>query len=118
MGETSGFGSGSRLLGWWSSGQEEAPLVGSGVGSCKEVGSGAYIVGVVGHPYMETLLPLWLTMSLYTSTTLAVLAVRHVSTGKGVDLTYVRSAVRSLGIRPYLCQVGRTTTDTPILASD
>ncbi|RRT39827.1 hypothetical protein B296_00024525 [Ensete ventricosum] len=53
----------------------------------------------------ETLLPLWLTMPSYTSTTPAVLAVRHVSTGKGVNLTCVRSVVRPLGIRPYLCQV-------------
>ncbi|RZR85694.1 hypothetical protein BHM03_00012713 [Ensete ventricosum] len=106
------------LLEWWSSGQEEAPQVGSGADSCKEVGSGAYIVGVVGHPYLATLLSLWLTMPSYTSPTPAVLAVRHASTGKGVDLTYVRSVVRPLGIRPYLCQVGRKTAGAPILASD
>ncbi|RZS28507.1 hypothetical protein BHM03_00062102, partial [Ensete ventricosum] len=35
----------------------------------------AYIVGVVGHPYLTTWLPLWLTMPSYTSTTPAVLAV-------------------------------------------
>ncbi|RWV82699.1 hypothetical protein BHE74_00047622 [Ensete ventricosum] len=81
-------------------------------------GAGAYIVGVVGHPYLTTLLPLWLTMPSYTSTTPAVLAVRHASIGKVVDLTCVRSAVRPLGIRPYLCQVGRTTAGAPILASD
>ncbi|RWW53481.1 hypothetical protein BHE74_00040024 [Ensete ventricosum] len=57
-------------------------------------------------------------MSSYPSTTLAVLAVRHASAGKGVDLTCVRSVVRSLGCRPYLCQVGRTTAGAPILASD
>ncbi|RRT82034.1 hypothetical protein B296_00013576 [Ensete ventricosum] len=79
---------GGWLLEWRSSGQEEAPQVGSGAGSCKEVGSGAYIVGVVGHPYLATLLPLWLTMSSYPSTTPAVLAV------------------------------GRTTAGAPILASD
>ncbi|RWV93588.1 hypothetical protein GW17_00043948 [Ensete ventricosum] len=81
-------------------------------------GAGAYIVGVVDHPYLTTWLPLWLTMPSYTSTTPAVLAVRDASTGKGISLTCVRSAVRPLGIRPYLCQVGRTTTGTPIPASD
>ncbi|RWW54713.1 hypothetical protein BHE74_00038689 [Ensete ventricosum] len=81
-------------------------------------GAGAYIVGDVGHTYMATLLPLWLTMSSYPSTTPTVLAVRHASAGKGVDLIYVRSTVRSLGIRPYLCQVGRTTAGAPTLASD
>ncbi|RRT68376.1 hypothetical protein B296_00008710 [Ensete ventricosum] len=63
------------LLEWQSSGQEEAPQVGSGASSCKEVGSGAYIVGVVGHPYLPILLPSWLTMSSYPSTTSVVLAL-------------------------------------------
>ncbi|RRT74339.1 hypothetical protein B296_00009413 [Ensete ventricosum] len=40
------------------------------------------------------------------------------STGEGIGLTCVRSAVRLLGYRPYLCQVGRTTTGAPIPASD
>ncbi|RRT76851.1 hypothetical protein B296_00026479 [Ensete ventricosum] len=57
-------------------------------------------------------------MPSYTSTTPAVLAVRHASTGKGVGLTCVRSTVRPPGIRPYLCQVGRTTLGAPIPASD
>ncbi|RWW36417.1 hypothetical protein BHE74_00058568, partial [Ensete ventricosum] len=35
---------------------------------------GAFIVVVVGHSYLVTLLPLWLTMSSYPSTTPAVLA--------------------------------------------
>ncbi|RZS03400.1 hypothetical protein BHM03_00033579 [Ensete ventricosum] len=73
-------------------------------------GAGAYIVVVVGHPYIATSLPLWLTLSSYPSTTPTVLAVRHASAGKGVDLTCVRSVVRPLGIRPYLCKVDRTTT--------
>ncbi|RWW56688.1 hypothetical protein BHE74_00036577 [Ensete ventricosum] len=30
---------GGRLLEWWSSGREETPQLGSGAGSCKEVGS-------------------------------------------------------------------------------
>ncbi|RWW16306.1 hypothetical protein GW17_00019822 [Ensete ventricosum] len=44
-------------------------------------GAGAYIVGVVGHPYLTTLLPLWLTMPSYTSTTPAVLATKGNKTG-------------------------------------
>ncbi|RWW50873.1 hypothetical protein BHE74_00042836 [Ensete ventricosum] len=36
----------------------------------------------------------------------------------GFGLTCARSAVRPLGIRPYLCQVGRTITGAPIPASD
>ncbi|RWW62215.1 hypothetical protein BHE74_00030682, partial [Ensete ventricosum] len=82
MGGTSGFGSGSAR---------------------------AYIVGVVDHSYLATRLPLWLTLSSYASTTPAVLVVRDASTGRGIGLTCVRSAVRSLGYRPYLCQVDRMT---------
>ncbi|RWW06998.1 hypothetical protein GW17_00029636 [Ensete ventricosum] len=70
--------------------------------------SGAYIVGVVDHPYLATRLPLWLTLSSYASTTPVVLAVRDASTGEGIGLTCVRSAVRLLGYRPYMCQVDRT----------
>ncbi|RWW43337.1 hypothetical protein BHE74_00051015 [Ensete ventricosum] len=81
-------------------------------------GAGAYIVGVVDHLYLVTWLPLWPIMSSYTSTTPAVLAMRDASTGKGIGLTCVRSAVRPLGIRPYTCQVDRTTTGAPIPASD
>ncbi|RZR98700.1 hypothetical protein BHM03_00028126, partial [Ensete ventricosum] len=36
----------------------------------------------------------------------------------GIGLTCVKSVVRPLGIRPYLCQVGRTTIGAPILAFD
>ncbi|RWW80643.1 hypothetical protein BHE74_00011005 [Ensete ventricosum] len=79
-----------------------------------ELGSGG---GTSGHPYLVTLLPLWLIMSSYPSTTPTVLVVRHAYAGKGVDLTHVRSAVRPLGCRPYLCQVGRMTAGAPILAS-
>ncbi|RWW41938.1 hypothetical protein BHE74_00052545 [Ensete ventricosum] len=88
---------------------------GSGGGS---TGARAYIVGVVDHPYLATWLPLWLTLSSYASTTPVVLAMRDASTGRGIGLTCVRSAVRPLGIRPYLCQVGRTTIGAPIPASD
>ncbi|RRT80456.1 hypothetical protein B296_00004311 [Ensete ventricosum] len=42
----------------------------------------------------------------------------HASTGKGVGLTCVKSTVRPLGVRPYLCQVGRTTIGALIPASD
>ncbi|RRT57372.1 hypothetical protein B296_00030647, partial [Ensete ventricosum] len=34
----------------------------------------AFIVSVVGHSYLVTLLPLWLTISLYPSTTPVILA--------------------------------------------
>ncbi|RZS15968.1 hypothetical protein BHM03_00047895 [Ensete ventricosum] len=78
----------------------------------------AYIVGVVDHPYLTTWLPLWLTMPSYISTTPVVLVMRDASTGKGIGLTCVRSVVRPLGIRPYLCQVGRTIAGAPILMSD
>ncbi|RWW54990.1 hypothetical protein BHE74_00038442 [Ensete ventricosum] len=57
---------------------------------------------------MATRLPMWLTLSSYASTMPAVLAVRDASTS-GIGLTCVRSVVRLLGYRPYLCQVGRTT---------
>ncbi|RRT36679.1 hypothetical protein B296_00044705 [Ensete ventricosum] len=40
-------------------------------------GAGAFLVSVVGHSYMVTLLPLWLTMSL----TPVILAVRRASVG-------------------------------------
>ncbi|RZS19147.1 hypothetical protein BHM03_00051495 [Ensete ventricosum] len=53
-------GSGSRLLEWWSSSREEVLQLGSVADSCKKVGSGAYIVGVVDHSYLATRLPLWL----------------------------------------------------------
>ncbi|RWW18791.1 hypothetical protein GW17_00017207 [Ensete ventricosum] len=137
MGGTSGFGSRSQLLEWWSSGRSLTPARRSGrVGSRHDPsdghvssvvcfliplprrGAGAYIVGVVNHPYLATWLPLWLTMSSYTSTTPVVLTVRDASTGKGIGLTYVRSTVRSPGIQLYPCQVGCTTTGAPIPASD
>ncbi|RWW56287.1 hypothetical protein BHE74_00037011 [Ensete ventricosum] len=128
MGGTPGSGSGSRLLEWWRlvrrrhlrSGRASTPARRSGrvssrrdpsddqvsfvVGSAIPLsrrGAGAYIVGVVDHPYLTTWSPLWLTMPSYTSTTPAVLAVRHASTGKGVGLTCVRSTARPL-VPPYL----------------
>ncbi|RRT76857.1 hypothetical protein B296_00025881 [Ensete ventricosum] len=63
--------------------------------------TGAYIVGVIDHPYLATWLPLWLTMLSHTSTMPAVLAVGHASAGKGVGLTCVRPTVRPLA-PPYL----------------
>ncbi|RWW88911.1 hypothetical protein BHE74_00002195 [Ensete ventricosum] len=107
-------GSGSRLLEWWSSGRDEVLQP----DSYKKVGSGAYIVGVVDHSYLATRLPLWLTLSSYASTTSIVLAVRDASTGEGIGLTCVRSIVRLLGYRSYLCQASRTTTGAPIPTSD
>ncbi|RZR87840.1 hypothetical protein BHM03_00015317 [Ensete ventricosum] len=103
MGGTSEFGSGSRLLEWWSPGRAEVFQLRSATDSCKKVGSGAraYIVGVVDHPYLATRLPLWLTMLSHTSTMPVVLAVGHASAGKGVGLTCVRPAVRPLA-PPYL----------------
>ncbi|RWW15140.1 hypothetical protein GW17_00021039, partial [Ensete ventricosum] len=69
---------GGWLLEWRSSGQEEAPQVGSGAAPAKRSGRvRAYIVGAVGHPYLATLLPLWLTMPSYPSTTPVVLARPH-----------------------------------------
>ncbi|RZS26612.1 hypothetical protein BHM03_00059974 [Ensete ventricosum] len=52
-------------------------------------GTRAFIVSVVGHSYLISLLPLLLTMSSYLSTMPAVLAVRHAPAGEGC--------------RPYLC---------------
>ncbi|RZS24367.1 hypothetical protein BHM03_00057427 [Ensete ventricosum] len=83
MGGTSGFGSGSRLLEWWSLGRAEVFQLGSAADSCKKVASGAFIVSVVGYSYLVTLLPLWPTVPSYPSTTPAVLAVRRASAGLG-----------------------------------
>ncbi|RZS00730.1 hypothetical protein BHM03_00030484 [Ensete ventricosum] len=63
-----------------------------------------FIVSDVGHSYLISLLPLLLTMSSYLSTTPIVLAVRRAPAGEGC--------------RPYLCQVGCTTTDAIIPAPD
>ncbi|RRT34343.1 hypothetical protein B296_00041501 [Ensete ventricosum] len=67
-------------------------------------GAGGFIVSVVGHSYLISLLPLLLIMSSYLSTTPTVLAMRRAPVGEGC--------------RPYLCQVSCTTTDTPIPAPD
>ncbi|RRT59809.1 hypothetical protein B296_00037466 [Ensete ventricosum] len=64
-------------------------------------GAGAYIAGVVDHPYLTTWLPMWLTMLLHTSIMPVVLAVGHASAGKSVDLTCVRPVVRPVA-PPYL----------------
>ncbi|RRT38381.1 hypothetical protein B296_00046499 [Ensete ventricosum] len=106
MSGDSELGSRSRLLEWWSSGREEVLQLGSAADSCKMVGSGAYIVGVVDHPYLATRLPLWLTLSSYASTTPVVFTVRDASTGRpydrwGFGLTCARSAARLL-TPPYL----------------
>ncbi|RWW29776.1 hypothetical protein GW17_00005691 [Ensete ventricosum] len=44
-------------------------------------GTGAFIVSVVGHSYLISLLPLLFTMSSYLSTMPVVLAVRHAPAG-------------------------------------
>ncbi|RWW06612.1 hypothetical protein GW17_00030049 [Ensete ventricosum] len=98
---------GSWLLEWRSSGRALAPARRSGRVSSRHDpsdgqvslvvdfslplprrGAGAYIVGVVGHPYLATLLPLWLTMPSYTSTTPVILAreLKNLN-GAGADLT-------------------------------
>ncbi|RWW86830.1 hypothetical protein BHE74_00004366 [Ensete ventricosum] len=90
---------GGRLLEWWSPGEEGVVQLRSAAGSCKKVGSGAFILGVVDHSYLITLLPLWLTIPSYPPTMLAVLAMRR--------------AFAVGGCRPYLCQVGCTSTGAP-----
>ncbi|RWW83601.1 hypothetical protein BHE74_00007881, partial [Ensete ventricosum] len=92
---------GGRLLEWWSLGEEGVLQFGSAADSCKEVGSGAeaFIVGAVDHSYLITLLLLWLTMPSYSSTMLVVLAMRRAFAGRWC--------------RPYLCQVGCTSTGAP-----
>ncbi|RWW66189.1 hypothetical protein BHE74_00026459, partial [Ensete ventricosum] len=92
----------------WSSGirRNLGVRLGKSVAGLVERGSeggstGAYIVGVVDHPYLATWLPLWLTMLSHTSTMPAVLAVGHASAGKGVGLTCVSPTVRPLA-SPYL----------------
>ncbi|RWV86886.1 hypothetical protein GW17_00051170 [Ensete ventricosum] len=59
----------------------------------------AFIVGVVDHSYLITLLPLWLIIPPYPPTMLAVLAMRRAFTGGGC--------------RPYMCQVCCTSTGAP-----
>ncbi|RWW34639.1 hypothetical protein GW17_00000593 [Ensete ventricosum] len=134
MGGISGFGSGSRLLEWWSSGRSLTPARRSGrqvpdvtPPTVKLVqwlvfaiplprrGARVYIVGVVDHMYLATRLPLWLTLSSYASTTPVVVAVRDAFTGRGIGLPCVRSTVRPLGYRPYRCQVDCTTAGNSAL---
>ncbi|RWW23346.1 hypothetical protein GW17_00012411 [Ensete ventricosum] len=52
-------------------------------------GAGAFIVSDIGHSYLISLLPLFLTIPSYLSTTPAVLTVRRAPVGEGC--------------RPYLC---------------
>ncbi|RRT57097.1 hypothetical protein B296_00039348, partial [Ensete ventricosum] len=90
---------GGRLLERWSPGEEGVLQFGSTADSCKKVGSGAFILGAVDHSYLIILLHLRLTMPSYPPIMLAVLAMRRAFTGGGY--------------RPYLCQVGCTTTGAP-----
>ncbi|RWW39720.1 hypothetical protein BHE74_00054917 [Ensete ventricosum] len=82
---------GGRLLELWSPGEEGVLQFGSG--------AEAFIVGAVDHSYLITLLLLWLTMLSYSSTMLVVLVMRREFAGRGC--------------RPYLCQVGCTSTIAP-----
>ncbi|RRT66965.1 hypothetical protein B296_00032065 [Ensete ventricosum] len=91
-----------------SSGRSLIPARRSGrVGSRRDPSDSQWVF--VDHPYLATRLPLWLTLSLYASTMPVVLAVRDASTGEGIGLTCVKSVVRLLGYRPYMCQVDCTT---------
>ncbi|RZS26751.1 hypothetical protein BHM03_00060134, partial [Ensete ventricosum] len=83
---------GGRQLEWWSPGEEGVVQLRSAAGSCKKVGSGAFILGAVDYSYLITLLPLWLTLPSYPPTILAVIAMRR--------------AFAVEGCQPYLCQVG------------
>ncbi|RZS28274.1 hypothetical protein BHM03_00061848 [Ensete ventricosum] len=109
MGGDSELGLEGRLLEWWSPGEKGVIQFGSATNSYKEVGS-AFIVGVVDHSYLITLLPLWLTIPSYPPAMLVVLAMRRAFAGGDVNLTCVRSAVRALAppVYPvgYLRRVG------------
>ncbi|RRT41059.1 hypothetical protein B296_00042460 [Ensete ventricosum] len=102
-------GVGARPNGWYLRvrlGKSVAGMVELGSGGSIPARVGAYIVGVVDHPYLATWLPLRLTMSSYTSITPAILAVRHASTGRpydrwGFGLTCARSAAGPLA-PPYM----------------
>ncbi|RWW21649.1 hypothetical protein GW17_00014182, partial [Ensete ventricosum] len=59
----------------------------------------AFIVGVVDHSYLITLLLLWLIIPSYPLAMLAVLAMRRTFAGGRC--------------RPYLCQVGCMSTSDP-----
>ncbi|RRT65547.1 hypothetical protein B296_00035733 [Ensete ventricosum] len=75
-------------------------------------GVGAFIVSVVDHSYLVTLLLLWLTMSSYPSTTLAVHVVRRAFAGRGWSTLPVSGRLYDHWRRPYLhpagcpCRVG------------
>ncbi|RWW71154.1 hypothetical protein BHE74_00021113 [Ensete ventricosum] len=126
MGGTSGFGSGSRLLEWWSSGRLLTPAKRSGrvgsrrdlsngqvssvVGFCHPLlrrGVGAFIMNTIGHSYLISLLPLLLTVPLLLTIPSVVLATRRAPAGKGCR-----------PCPPYLCQVGHTTADSSMPVSD
>ncbi|RWW26520.1 hypothetical protein GW17_00009090 [Ensete ventricosum] len=97
------------LLEWWSPGEEGVVQLRSAASSCKKVQE-LFIVGAVDHSYLITLLSLWLTISPYPPTMLAVLAMRRAFAVGGADLTCVRSVVRALAppVYPvgYLRRVG------------
>ncbi|RRT33668.1 hypothetical protein B296_00037555, partial [Ensete ventricosum] len=63
-------------------------------------GAGAFIVIVTGYPYLNLLSSLLLTIQLHLTMSSVVLAARRAPAGKGCR-----------PCPPYLCQVGRMTTD-------
>ncbi|RWW07307.1 hypothetical protein GW17_00029317 [Ensete ventricosum] len=93
----SGVGSGVLMLEWRSLGGEEAVLLGSVAGSCKEVGSGrSFYSGCCGLFVPDDLTAF---MTHHAAAPLAMPAV-----------LVVRRAPAGVGCRPYPCQVGRTAT--------
>ncbi|RRT39771.1 hypothetical protein B296_00052274 [Ensete ventricosum] len=68
-------GVGARLDGWIPRTPSRGFATGVAELGSRGGTSGAYIVDVVGHPYLATLMPLWLTMPSYTSPTPVVLAL-------------------------------------------
>ncbi|RRT45202.1 hypothetical protein B296_00050435 [Ensete ventricosum] len=99
MSGDSEFGLGGRLLEWWSPGEKGVLQFGSAADSCEKVRSfysGCYRSFI---PNTLTAFMAYHAVLSYSSTTLAVLAMRRAFTGRGC--------------RPYLCQVGCTCTGAP-----
>ncbi|RRT41428.1 hypothetical protein B296_00032417, partial [Ensete ventricosum] len=97
-----GGGAAARRRATWRAGSVrhvEPPVCASSPVVFSVQSAGAFIVSVVNHSYLVTLLLLWPTTSSYPFTTLVVLVVRRAFAGRGC--------------RPYLRQVGCTTTGAP-----
>ncbi|RRT80888.1 hypothetical protein B296_00022662 [Ensete ventricosum] len=94
------LGLGGRLLEWWSSGEERVLQFGSAVDSCKKVGSGRSFYSGRCRLFVPDDLTAFMAYHVTVpSTMLAVLVMRRAFVGGGC--------------RPYLCQVGCTTTGAP-----